>query len=278
MEKITAQELRNIISELISPAIQLYRESKKQIPEEGIFYPEASDDEIDDFLFSNPYFDGDLVGQLTDPGLLGFWGNIATIHGDWKKEFIEKINLWAISNEWLYSQEIKFINAPYFEPDDKEVWTPETIIPAWLTCSPSYLLIARQILDRGGSLKEIHHRDFEKLLGELLEQDGWQVKVTRGSKDGGIDIIANKTDPLIGEIKTIWQAKRYIETNKVSLSAVRELSAIREKEEATKGIIVTTSKLTSGAIQWIQRDQYRLGYLEGNQIEEWILGKKLSLL
>ena len=124
---------------------------------------------------------------------------------------------------------------------------------------------------------EIHWKDFEKLLGELLEQEGWRVQITRSSKDGGIDLIANMVDPIIGEIKTLWQAKKFKETNKVSLSAVRELSAIRERENATKGIMVTTSKLTGGAIKWIQQDRYRLGYLEGHQIEEWILGQKLSL-
>lgn len=277
MEKITAQELRNIIGELISPTIHLYRESKKVIPEGGVFQPEASDYEIDDFLFSNPYFDNDLVGQLVDPGLLGFFGKEAAIYGDWKREFIEKINLWVISYYWLHSPEIKFVNAPFFESDEKEIWNPEIPIPLWVDNSPSYLFIARQILEDKRSLQEISWRDFEKLLGELLEIDGWNVQVTRGSKDGGIDVIAKKNDLRLGEIKTIWQAKKYKNGNKVSLSDVRELSAIREFEGATKGVIVTTSKLTKGAIEWVQRDLYRLGYLEGNQIEEWILSQKITL-
>ena len=277
MEKITAQELRDIISELISPTIHQYRESKKRIPEEGIFYFTASEDEIDDFLFSNPYFDNDLVGQLADPRLLGFRGREARIYGDWKREFIEKINLWAISYYWLRSPDIKFINAPFFEPDQKEIWTPEIAVPLWLDNTPSYLLIAKQILENKRSLQEIHWRDFEKLLGELLEKDGWLVQITRSSKDGGIDVIAKKSDYKLGEIKTIWQAKKYKNESKVSLSDVRELSAIRESEGATKGIIVTTSKLTRGAIEWIQRDLYRLGYLDGSQIEAWVLSQKLTL-
>ena len=277
MEKITAQELRNIIGELISPTIHLYRESKKIISEEEVFQHHANDHEIDDFLFSNPYFDNDLVGQLVDPGLLGFSGSEAKIYGDWKKEFIEKINLWVDSYYWLRSPEIKFINAPFFESDEKEIWKPQIPVPLWVGNSPSYLLIAKQILENKRSLQEIHWKDFEKLIGELLEKNGWFVEVTRGTKDGGIDLIAKKTDISIGEIKAIWQAKKYGSKNKVSLSDVRELSAIRESVGATKGIIVTTSKLTRGAIEWINRDLYRLGYMEGKQIEEWILCQKLSL-
>ena len=115
------------------------------------------------------------------------------------------------------------------------------------------------------------------LLGELLGKEGWIVQTTRGSKDGGIDVIAKKNDFILGEIKTIWQAKKYGNENKVSLRDVRELSAIRETEGSTKGIIVTTSKLTRGALEWVQRDLYRLAYLEGSQIEEWILSQKLTL-
>jgi restriction system protein len=277
METVTAQELRNIIGEIIAPTIKLYRKAKNKIPEDLILENKASDFEIDDFIFSNPYFDSDLVRHLTDPGLLGFFVNTANIYGNWKNEFFHKVTHWSQSYYWLRSSDLRFINSPFFEADEKEIWIPKTIIPVWLASTPSYLIIAQRILGNKRSLDEMHHGDFEKLFGELLEQSGWKVRVTRGTKDGGVDLIANKVDTIIGEIKTIWQAKKYKAANKVSLSTVRELSAIIEKEGATKGIIVTTSKLTKGAIEWVQKDQYRLGYLEGKQIEEWILGNKLSL-
>lgn len=277
MEIITAQELRNIIGEIISPTIYLYRKSKNQIPEDLNSDKEASEYEIDDFLFSNPYFDEELVSQLTDPGLLGFFHSTAKIYGNWKSEFLEKVKLWTESYYWLRSPKLFSFNAPFFEADEKEIWTPEINLPVWLTSTNSYLLIAQQILESKGRLEDLHHTDFEKLIGELLEKNGWRVTVTRGSKDGGIDVIANKTDSVLGEIKTIWQAKKYNSSSKVSLKDVRELSAIRDKEEATKAVIVTTSKLTKGAIEWIRKDVYRMGYLEGQQIEEWILGQKISL-
>ena len=53
---------------------------------------------------------------------------------------------------------------------------------------------------------------------------------------------------------------------------MRELSAIRDYQKATKGMIVTTSSLSKGALNWIRRDEYRLRYKDKNDIENWVLG------
>jgi restriction system protein len=85
-------------------------------------------------------------------------------------------------------------------------------------------------------------------------------------------VIATKTDKDVGEIRSVWQAKKYGITNKVALSEVRELSAVREDQRATKAVIVTTSHLTRGAVEWVQRDLYRLSYKEREQMERWVKG------
>jgi len=218
-----------------------------------------------------------LVTQLTDPGLLGYSANMAKISGNWEKEFLEKTKKWKEGEIWLSATQIDFVNHPDFNSDKTEVWSPGLIIPPWLDITPSYLLIAQNILREGRHLSEMNWRDFENLIGILLENNGWEVEVTQGTKDGGIDVIAKKEDSILGDIKTIWQAKKYRSNNFVTLSSVRELSAVREVANATKGIMVTTSRLTKGAIEWVQRDLYRLEYKEKKQIEEWILSQKISL-
>ena len=57
----------------------------------------------------------------------------------------------------------------------------------------------------------------------------------------------------------------------VRLSHVRELSAVRESFDATKGIIVTTSRLTREAIEWIRRDACKLSFKDNQKLIEWIL-------
>ena len=133
--------------------------------------------------------------------------------------------------------------------------------------------MAADLLKAGKLLSELHWREFEELIGHLLESEGWRVTVTRGTKDGGLDVIAVKKDPHIGLVQAVWQAKKYSPHNKVQLKHVKELSATRDEAKATKGVIVTTSHLTKGVIDWIKRDIYRLSYKEQEDVESWILGK-----
>jgi restriction system protein len=85
-------------------------------------------------------------------------------------------------------------------------------------------------------------QDFEHLIRELFEkefnQSGGEVKITRASKDGGVDAIAFDPDPLRGG-KVIIQAKRY--TNVVGVSSVRDLYGTILNEGANKGILVSTA-------------------------------------
>ena len=113
-------------------------------------------------------------------------------------------------------------------------------------------------------------RQFEKLIAELLERENWEIQLLRGTKDGGIDVISTRTDPVLGELKAIWQAKRYGEGKKVSLAHARELSGVLEREGATKGILVTTGSFTRGAIKWVRQDEYRLSAKDGRDVREWI--------
>ena len=58
------------------------------------------------------------------------------------------------------------------------------------------------------NLYRLHWRDFEKLLAELLEAQGFQVELGPGSGDGGVDIKLLQRDP-IGDILTLVQVKKY---------------------------------------------------------------------
>jgi restriction system protein len=100
-----------------------------------------------------------------------------------------------------------------------------------------------ETLDRGTNIAAISWEDFEHLVRELFEKEfattGGEVKVTRASRDHGVDAVAFDPDPIRGG-KIVIQAKRY--TNTVGVSAVRDLYGTVLNEGATKGILVTTSE------------------------------------
>ena len=99
-----------------------------------------------------------------------------------------------------------------------------------------------EALDEGDNLAAMDWEEFEHLIREVFSKefsgDGGEVKVTRASRDGGVDAVAFDPDPIRGG-KIVIQAKRY--TNVVGVSAVRDLYGTVMNEGAMKGILVTTS-------------------------------------
>ena len=97
-------------------------------------------------------------------------------------------------------------------------------------------------LDETCNLASMPWEDFEHLIRGIFEKEfstsGGEVKVTRASRDGGVDAIAFDPDPIRGG-KIVIQAKRY--TNTVGVSAVRDLYGTVVNEGATKGLLVTTA-------------------------------------
>lgn len=120
------------------------------------------------------------------------------------------------------------------------------------------------------SLHDLTWRQLEELVADLLSQDGYQVELGPGSKDGGKDIIAIKHIPGVGEFMAIWQAKKLKPGKPVGLNTIRELADTRQELKASKGIIVTTTHLTRGALTRIEQDRYWLHKVDGSDLQTWI--------
>lgn len=275
--KISAQELRNIISEIIQPTIEIRRASLGDeflIDHYGTsdLGTEPTDEEITDFILSNPLYNTELMEQLFDPGLLGFSSRIAEANENWVEEFRNNSRGWSINNSWLAGDApfLLYNDGNILIPDNSELWTPsDGILPGWTTSAPAVLL-AIDYLRSGKPLHSMHWRKFEELISQLLEENGWTVELTPMSGDGGIDVVASRIAPDIGLIKSVWQAKKYKPSNHIQLSTIRELITASNDYQASKAMLVTTSYLAEGAIERIRQDEYRLGYKEQKELESWI--------
>lgn len=93
-------------------------------------------------------------------------------------------------------------------------------------------------LDSRPNLMDLNPFEFENLVGNLFSQMGLETKQTQSSRDGGVDVVAYDTRPILGG-KVVIQAKRYRHT--VGVSAVRDLFGTMMNEGANKGILVSTS-------------------------------------
>jgi restriction system protein len=108
-----------------------------------------------------------------------------------------------------------------------------------------------EAVDDRTNLAAMDWQDFENLIREIFEKEfsrnGGEVKITRASRDGGVDAVAFDPDPIRGG-KIVIQAKRY--TNTVGVSAVRDLFGTVQHEGAMKGILVTTATFGSDAYEF----------------------------
>jgi restriction system protein len=101
------------------------------------------------------------------------------------------------------------------------------------------------------NLASMPWEDFEHLVAQLFEwefaRDGVEVRVTRASRDRGVDAILFDPDPLRGG-KFVLQAKRY--TKPVDVAAVRDLYGTVMNEGANRGILITTSSYGPDAYEF----------------------------
>lgn len=108
-------------------------------------------------------------------------------------------------------------------------------------------------LDSSANLADISWEDFEHLVRELLEREytheGCEVKITQSGHEGGVDGVIFDPDPFRGG-KFIFQAKHY--KNIVDPSWVRDLYGTMIHENATRGILVTTSHFGPDSYKFAQ--------------------------
>lgn len=93
-------------------------------------------------------------------------------------------------------------------------------------------------LDERPNIMDVSPSEFEALVTNLFARMGLDAKLTRASRDGGVDCVAFDPRPVLGG-KVVIQAKRY--RNTVGVSAVRDLYGTMMNEGANKGILVTTA-------------------------------------
>lgn len=104
-------------------------------------------------------------------------------------------------------------------------------------------------LDQRPNLLDLTPSEFESLITNLFQKMGLETKLTRPSRDGGVDCVAYDPRPIFGG-KVVIQAKLYKDT--VGVSAVRDLFGTVMNEGASKGILVTTSGFGKASFEFAE--------------------------
>lgn len=205
-------------------------------------------------VIDDPISDLQSINSIVD--------NLINLNKGSKALFIARVK----PKDYLFESEFQFDTE--FIIDRSIIEKPETEIKV-ARFSPSFSLL-RQIQKDGLQIDDLTWRAFEKLIATLLEKDGYDVELMKGTKDGGVDVVAVKSLGEAGYFKTVWQAKKKSPKNKVGISVIRELADTRLEFGASKGIIVTSTYLTNGALERVERDKYLLGKIDRDDLEAWI--------
>lgn len=116
-------------------------------------------------------------------------------------------------------------------------------------------------------LKRLGWRDFEKLIAELLQAQGFAAELGPGSGDGGVDIRFVQRDP-IGDILTLVQVKKFTRLS-VGLQAVQALHGAKTAYDADKSMFVTTSDYQPCARQFAGRENVQMDLCVSDDVRQW---------
>ncbi len=112
---------------------------------------------------------------------------------------------------------------------------------------------------------EMEGHDFEYYCADLLKENGFlEVEVTSGSRDYGVDILAEKDG-----VTYAIQCKCY--SSPIGVTAVQEAYAGRDYYERMVGVVLTNQYFTAPAVEVAKKLKIMLwdrGYLESMMEEE----------
>jgi len=111
-------------------------------------------------------------------------------------------------------------------------------------------------------------RQFEMLVAELLQAQGFETQLGPGRADEGVDIRLLQRDP-IGDILTLVQVKKYDKRIPIRLEAVQALHGMKEAEGANKSLFVTTSRYLPSAKNFAGRDNVQMDLCVSDDVRKW---------
>jgi restriction system protein len=112
-------------------------------------------------------------------------------------------------------------------------------------------------------------RQYEELVAELIQDMGYEVTLTKATRDGGKDILASiKTE--CGDFLCLVEAKHYREDRKIGVSLVRTLYGTLCDFQANSAMLVTTSSYSKDAHALQQKHKYQLSLRDYTDVAGWI--------
>lgn len=165
---------------------------------------------------------------------------------------------------------------------DDPQWNPEhdlvpiersTFSPEDFRVNPSIVIADPRVIEFLSKdpqrLFALSPRQFEELIAELMHRLGYSVQLGPLGRDGGVDLFAESKSE-VGDELVLIQCKRYRDDRKIGEPIVKQLHADVHDRSATRGLVATTSYFSSTALNYIERNRFRLSGVDQDELMAWM--------
>lgn len=118
-------------------------------------------------------------------------------------------------------------------------------------------------------LYKISSRKFEELVADILKDFGYDVELTKITRDGGRDIVAHIRNS-ITNIMMFVECKHFAENRPVGVDIIRQVIGVKELYKPNKSLIVTSSYFTKDAIRERSLLESHLDLKDHTDIKKWL--------
>ena len=119
------------------------------------------------------------------------------------------------------------------------------------------------------NISNISSRKFEELIADIMHDFGFQVELTKATRDGGRDIVAFIRNSVTSYL-TFIECKHYSQNNPVGVSVIRNIVGVQQIYGANKSLIVTSSYFTKDAINERMKVENSLDLKDHEDIKKWL--------
>ncbi len=206
-----------------------------------------------------------INGQMLMPRML-----VQILHKRIVKEGLDQYFLDIEQNVhqvYTYSEGISLQHPEIVAPKQKIIRVPNEFKNVIKVVTDS---LVDKVALRSEILQDITSRQFEELVCELFERKGYNVQLTKQTRDGGKDLII-LNNSMLGNFVIYAECKKRAPKNPVSVGFVRQLYGTVEADRVTAGIMITNSYFTEPAKRFQQTVKNRMNLVDYSELMKQII-------
>jgi hypothetical protein len=129
--------------------------------------------------------------------------------------------------------------------------------------------IKRYLATHPEKVYNLNSRNFEELIADILHDFGFDVELTKATRDGGVDIYAYVRTEVCNFLVFV-ECKKWAPDHHVGLDIVQRLFGVQQSGQANKSMIITTSFFTGPAIKEVKRYNGMMELRDYNALKAWL--------